>query len=438
MPKELTAPAIDKLKPGRKRYAKRVSRNLYVIVQPGGSKSWAARFGGEKLVLGPVDSDATGEPAIGQPLTLHGAKQLAAQVLRERNNLGRDPVAEHRAAKQRRWTELKQAEANAFGILVRQYADEHARPKNRKWRYTLKQLGLDYPKDGDTEPVETTHGLAQRWRERDVRTIEGSDIFSVVDEARRRGTPGLARRKKGLSEGRGRDLHTALGSMFGWLHENRFVTANPCIGVKRPSSGQARDRWLNNDEIIRFWRGCDAIHPTFAAVFRLLLLTGCRLREISEMRRTELQENELHLPGTRTKNKKPHLVPLSPLALSIINAMPRIEGCPYVFTTNGKTPISGWSKIKRQLAKAMANPEPWRLHDLRHTAATGMNKLGIRPDVIELAVNHVSGVRGGIAGRYNHDAMMPERKAALLRWSQHIAGLVSDAPSRKVVSLRSR
>jgi integrase len=438
MPKELTAPAIAKLKPGRKRYAKRVSRNLYLIVQPGGSKSWAVRFGGEKLVLGSVDSDATGEPAIGQPLTLHGAKQLAAQVLRERN-LGRDPVNEHRAARQRRRIEIKQAEANSFGVLVRQYADERARPKNRKWRYTLKQLGLDYLKDGDAEPVETTHGLAQRWRERDVRTIEGSDIFSVVDEARRRGTPGLARRKKGLSEGRGRDLHTALGSMFGWMHENLFVTTNPCIGVKRPSSGQSRERWLNNDEIIRFWRGCDAIHPTFAKVFRLLLLTGCRLREISGMRWTELQEqeNELHLPGARTKNKKPHVVPLSPLALSIINAMPRIEGCPYVFTTNDRTPISGWSKIKRELDAAMGNPEPWRLHDLRHTAATGMNKLGIRPDVIELAVNHISGSRGGLVGRYNHDAMMPERKAALLRWSQHISGLVSGKPA-KVVRLHSR
>jgi integrase len=225
--------------------------------------------------------------------------------------------------------------------------------------------------------------------------------------------------------------------MFGWLHENRFITANPCIGVKRPSSGQSRERWLNNDEIIRFWWGCDAIHPTFAAVFRLLLLTGCRLREISEMRQGELQENELHLPGTRTKNKKPHVVPLSPSALSIIDAMPHIEGCPYLFTTNGKTPISGWSKIKRELDKAMGNPEPWRLHDLRHSAATGMNKLGIRPDVIELAVNHVSGIRGGIAGRYNHDAMMPERKAALLRWSQHIEGLVTGEPS-KVVRLRRR
>ena len=435
MPKELSAPAIAKLKPRATRYTERVSKNLYAIVQPTGAKSWAVRFNGKKIVLGLVDLEAANDPVRGGPLTMQGAKKLAAQVLWEHES-GRDPVVEHRAARQRKRSEIKEAEANCFGVLVRQYADEHARPKNRGWRYALKQLGLAYPKDGG-EPVETTHGLAQRWRERDVRTIEGSEIFSVVDEARRRGTPGLARRKKGLSEGRGRDVHTALGSFFGWMHENRYITTNPCIGVKRPSSGQSRNRWLNNDEIIRLWRGCDAIHPTFAAVFRLLLLTGCRLREISEMRRTELQDNdELHLPGTRTKNKKPHVVPLSPLALSIINAMPRIENCPYIFTTNGRTSISGWSKIKRELDKAMGNPEPWRLHDLRHSAATGMNNLGIRPDVIELTVNHISGVRGGIAGRYNHDAMMPERKTALLRWSQHVAGLVSG--ETKVVRLHSR
>jgi integrase len=434
MPKELTAPAIDKLKPGRKRYAERVSRNLYVIVQPGGSKSWAVRFGGEKLVLGSVDTDATGDPAIGQPLTLHGAKQLAAQVLRERN-LGHDPVAEHRAAQQRRRTEIKQAEANAFGVLVRQFWEEHA-SKNKTGRYTLVQLGLRYPK-GDGEPTETKNGLAARWGEKDVRSINDTDIFGVVTEARRHGTPGLGRRKK-MSESRARDISTALGSFFSWLHRNRFITVNPCTGVPRPSSGQARNRWLNNAEIIAFWRGCNTIHPVFASVFKLLLLTGCRLREISEMRWTELQKNELHLPGARTKNGRPHVVPLSPLALSIINAMPRIAGCSYVFTTNNRTSVSGWSKIKRQLDRAMNNPPAWRLHDLRHTTATGMNKLGSRPDVIELAINHVSGVRGGIAGRYNHDAMMPERTEALRHWSRHVENLISAVSSKKVVSLRSR
>jgi integrase len=436
MPKELTAPAVAKLKPRGARYAERVSRNLYVIVQPGGSKSWAVRFGGEKLVLGPVDFKATGDPAIGQPLALHGARELAAQVLRERN-LGRDPVAEHRAAKQRRRTEIKETEASTFGTLVRQYVDEHLKAK-RMWRYMAKQLGLHYSKDG-SDPSETKRGLAQAWAERDVRSIDGSDIFSVINEAKRHATPGIKARKRGFSEARAHDLHTALSSMFRWLHQNRYVTVNPCIGVWRSSGGKPRERVLSDKEITTFWHGCDSIHPTFAAVFRLLLLTGQRRDEVGEMPRDELQNDGMwEIPGSRTKNEKPHKVPLPPLAMEIIASVPRIEGCPFVFSTTGRTPISGWSKVKRDLDKAMGNPKPWRLHDLRRTAVTGMCELGIAPHVVELVVNHISGHRRGVAGIYNKSVQMDERRKALLRWSQHISGLVSDVPSKKVVSLHSR
>src|SRR5262249_55746587 len=135
MPKELTALAVAKLKPHATRYATRVARNLYVIVQPSGSKSWAARFGGEKLVLGSVDFEATGEPVLGQPLPLHGAKQLASQVLRERE-AGRDPIADHKARKLRQRTQIQGAEAYAFSTLARRYIDEYLRAKRkaRSWR----------------------------------------------------------------------------------------------------------------------------------------------------------------------------------------------------------------------------------------------------------------------------------------------------------------
>jgi hypothetical protein len=72
---------------------------------------------------------------------------------------------------------------------------------------------------------------------------------------------------------------------------------------------------------------------------------------------------------------------------------------------------------------------------LRRTFVTGLAELGIRPDVIELAVNHISGTRGGIAGVYNRSELMAERRAALERWSIHIAGLVSGR-SDNVVALR--
>jgi integrase len=433
MPKEWTALKIAmKLKPRATRYTTCVARNLYVITQPSGAKSWAFRFSGEKLVLGIVDLEAKGEPEIGRGLSLHGAKELAAKVRRE----GMD---EHRAAKQRKRTEIKEADANTFGVLVRQFAEEHLQAK-RKGRYMAKQLGLAYPKFEKalrSAFSETKNGLAQRWRELDVRTIDGSHIYSVLNEARRHGTPGIKARKRGLSDARARDLHTPLSLMFKWLKQNRHIDVNPCIDVWKSESAKPRQRVLADGEIKAFWHGCGKIHPTFAAVFRLLLLTGCRLREISEMRRTELDGDTLNLPGARTKNAKPHVVPLAPLAMEIIAAVPRIEGCPFVFSTNGKTPVSGWTKIKKALDIAMGKLEAWTIHDLRRTAVTGMNELGIRPDVVELIVNHISGHRRGVAGVYNRAERIDERRDALRRWSQHINGLISGAPS-KVIKLQSR
>ena len=442
MPKR-TALDLAHIKPGRERRIIRDSEALYLVVQPSGHRSWMMRFRGPsgkptKIVLGPANfhAEVSGQPVIGMPLTQRAARQLAAEILRQRA-LGRDPVSDHKAAKQRQRTQLQEAEAYAYGTLIKQYAVEHARPKNRKWRYTLKQLGLDYPTRGDGEATTTRGGLAQRWAERDVRTIDSSDIFSIVDEAKRRGTPGLDRRKKSLSEGRARDLYCALSSLFGWLHRNRLVTVNPCAGVWRSPSGQARDRVLTNDEVIKFWRACDKVSVPFGAVFKLLLLTGARLNEVGGMLEDELHDEMWELPGNRTKNKLPLMVPLPPLALEIIASVRRIEHSPFIFTTSGKTPVRGWSRIKRALDKAMGNPKPWRLHDLRRTFVTHLCELGIPPHVVEQLVNHQSGHRGGVAGVYNKSVLMPERKAALLRWSHHINGLVS-GESKKVVGIRAK
>ena len=145
---------------------------------------------------------------------------------------------------------------------------------------------------------------------------------------------------------------------------------------------------------------------------KLLLLTGCRLNEIARMTRDELSDEiaTLRLPGTRTKNGLPHNVPLPPLARDIIASMPQLAGCNYVFSTNGKTPVSGFSKYKARLDAVMlsaakaelgrtATFSPWRLHDLRRSCSTGMASIGIAPHIIEAALNHVSGAKGGAAER---------------------------------------
>ena len=170
-------------------------------------------------------------------------------------------------------------------------------------------LGLRYPKDGGA-PTESRGGLAQRWSDRDVRSIDGHDVFTVVDEARRVGVPGCAIRKEGISESRGRELHSALSSMLGWLHRNRIVGANPAAGVHRPQPGSPRDRVLTDAEIKKLWRACETITPPFGAIFRLCLLTGCRLNEVAGMRREELSDDGAWtIPSSRTKNKVTHVSP---------------------------------------------------------------------------------------------------------------------------------
>ncbi|MFD0460573.1 site-specific integrase [Microvirga aerilata] len=164
----------------------------------------------------------------------------------------------------------------------------------------------------------------------------------------------------------------------------------------------------------------------FGPLFRLLLLTGCRLSEIAEMTRSELSDDlsTLHLPGNRTKNGRPHVVYLSPLAREVLKSVKPIEGCPYVFSTNGRTPVSGFSKAKARLDSLMT-VQDWRLHDLRRTAATGMAGLGVPPHIVEAALNHVSGAKAGVAGTYNVEAYTVERKEALERWSFHVHSIVS-------------
>ena len=322
--------------------------------------------------------------------------------------MGRDVVADYDASRRRQKSEHETRAQSTFAAAARDFIERYASKKTRRWRETARLLGLAYPPTGG-EPTTIRGGLCERWSDKPVAEIDGHDIHSLVDETRRSGAPGLERRSDGPTEARARAMLSCLSKMFGWLVQHRKVSQNPCKDVHRPDASRARDRVLTAAEMVKFWRATDAERKEFSALLKLLLLTGCRLNEVAGMTRSELSEDGAtwNIPGARTKNRRPHVVPLAPLARKMVGS--GSEG--FVFTTTGRSPVSGWSKIKRRLDEAMQIP-PWRLHDLRRTFVTGLAELGIRPDVIELAVNHVSGLRGGIAGVYNRSELLPERRAA--------------------------
>jgi integrase len=432
----LTDAAVKKLKAveRRREVPDGGARGLFLIIQTTGAKSWAMRFrrpdgSHAKLTLGPVDllgTDTPAQPVVGAPLTLAAARALASEIHRQRA-MDRDVVGDHAAAKLRRRAQTEENAAKSYRSQVRQFIQEHARPKTRRWQETARLLGLRYPKTGDAAPEIIKDGLIDRWGERPVGEISADDIHAVVREAVVRGVPGLARRCEGQTEPLGRILFAALSSFFSWCQRHRKVVFNPCDGVFRPDAAPARDRVLGNDEIVALWRACDEMGEPFGALLKLLLLTGARLGEVAGMRRYELSKDfaTWGLSGERTKNGRPHVVPLPPLARHILASVKQIassEGL--MFTTTGRTPVSGWSKLKARLDATMNIP-PWRLHDLRRTAATGMAEIGIAPHIVEAALNHVSGARAGVAGTYNRAAYAPEKRAALERWAAHVEGLIS-------------
>ena len=459
---ELTDAAVKNLKPSAKlRWIRDDgAQSLYLVIHPRrdgdkrkkrNAKSWLMRFRDpdgrpRKIVLGPFDlsgHELKETPQIGQPLSLAAARALAADVHRRRM-AGADVAAEHRARKIRRRTEATEKVTLAFGgcavEFIRDYRTRwHTRP--RRWFEYARVLGLSWPRDADpgkTEPDVIKGGLAEKWADKPVNEIDEADILQLVDTARRHGIAGLFRHNDRVSENRGRNMYAVLSLLFRWLQAKRRVLRNPCRDVAHAGPPPARARTLTDNELRWLWRACDA-EPLYGPLVKLLIVTGQRLNEVAGLRRSELSDDGTlwAISSTRTKNHRDHIVPLSGTARRLIADI--VTPSDLVFSSTGTTAVSGWNRLKRRLDSAMlklADRERdgkiphWRLHDLRRTFVTGLGNLGIRGDVIELAVNHQSGAaRGGVAGTYNKATLLPERKEAFERWAAHVAGIVDQRPT---------
>jgi integrase len=227
-----------------------------------------------------------------------------------------------------------------------------------------------------------------------------------------------------------------LGKLFTWLVARDVITVSPCQGVERPASNPPRDRVLDDSEIAALWQACGEEGAAGAAA-RLLVLTGARRGEAFGARWSEVDAAELawKLPRERVKNGVAHTVPLATQAWALLAAQPRFVGCDLVVTGDGRRGIGGHSRLKRNLDARVKLARPWTLHDLRRSVASGMQRLGVRVEVIEQVLNHRSGTFRGIVGVYQRHDYLDERRVALQRWADHVEQLVGGKPA-KVVTLR--
>jgi integrase len=207
------------------------------------------------------------------------------------------------------------------------------------------------------------------------------------------------------------------------------------------------------------WMAAAGMGWPFGPIVRLLILTGQRRDEVGGLVWSEIDKRKRYwlLPGERSKNGLPNLVPLTDSALGIISDLPVIKSdAGLVFTTTGETAVSGFSKVKARLDASMldimkreaieagATKEdaaklkvaPWTLHDLRRTLATGCQRLGFATEVTEAVINHVSGTRAGIVGVYQTYRYEKEKGEALAAWARHVDAII-DGKSANVVSIKA-
>ena len=228
-------------------------------------------------------------------------------------------------------------------------------------------------------------------------------------------------------------VRSSLSAFFVWAITEGFIELNPVAGTAKAEESGTRERVLTQGELAEVWAALE--DDQFGDIVRLLILTGQRREEIGSLRWSEVdfERGLIALPPARTKNKRLHEVPLSPLARAIIKQQSRRRDLVFGI---GKGGFSGWSDSKARLDQRMlavrrevdhkAKPIPdWTLHDLRRTGATVMaDKLGVLPHIIEAILNHVSGHRAGVAGVYNRARYEGEMREALGQWADHVAAIV--------------
>lgn len=390
---------------------------LVLRVSANGRKSWSLhyRFAGEKRRF-TIGNFPKIKPA--------QARRAAGDAL-DRVSQGFDPSQEKQAKR-----DARPPAEDTVAAVVEDYLEQYARRNTGAG--TFKETARVLRRD-----------VVPAWRHRPISSITRGDVNKLVDAIVARGAEVQANRTL-----------ARVRALFNWTVANDRLQASPVAGIKPPIRERPRDRALTDDELRWLWKACKELGWPFGPLTKLLLLTAQRRDEVAGMEWSELDldKKTWTMPREKTKNDRAHEVQLSDTAVGVLRSLPayRIGTEGLVFTTNGITPVSGFSRAKARLDAAMARarqdelggdarakiPE-WILHDLRRTAATGMARLNIPPHVVDKILNHVSGTIRGVAAVYNRFEYLEERGRALEAWGRHVDELVSPSPAN-VVSLQGR
>ncbi len=349
------------------------------------------------------------------------------------------------------WTPAgARTEAERLLVLVRQGKDPAADKDDRE------RMATELAFDAYAERFLTEYGK-KAWRPATYNGAESNMRRFVTPSLKKKPLPLIRRsdvvaifdRLPDVNPALPRNIFALVRKLFAWAVERGDIDRSPLEGYRGPPTVPSRDRVLTDDELRLVWLGADKLGAPFGSLFQFLLSTGQRREEAAGIDWRELNRSraEWVIPAGRAKNNKEHLVPLNRLAVAILDAAADGDEWPkkgLIFTTTGTTAVSGYSRAKSRLDREMAKlnrdeaVDPWRLHDLRRTLATGFQRLGARFEVTEAVLNHVSGSKSGVAGVYQRHDWKQEKADALTAWAVHIERMVAGSEKNNVITLADR
>jgi integrase len=332
-------------------------------------------------------------------ITLDQARDIARKRRGEVAD-GKDPLVLRKETRRKNeWTVQK---------AYSEFLDRYAKVYNKRWQETERIFTKDILPAIGSYPIEE---------------VTKEDIIRLVDA--------VMKRKAGIMANQTLKL---CRKFFNWCLERDLIQHAPTDRLTMPAKAVSRDRVLSDEELSAVWRAAETMGYPFGTAIQLLLLTAQRRGEVLSMEWEHIDPKAKvwTIPRENTKTDRQHSLPLPQMAINLVSSSKKLG--PYIFTASGAKPLENVSYSKAELDRRINQSRaeegrppiaPWRIHDLRRTAASGMARLGVAPHVIEKVLNHSSGIISGVAAVYNRHHYTKEIGEALALWADHVRKITS-------------
>jgi integrase len=361
-------------------------------------------------------------------MTPDGARAEAVKTA-ARIREGRDPHVEKQELRAAR----AQAQADAaltLGMLIDQFGE--------------KKLGLE-PQEGEEGEKSVPRRKRARTRGVDSRYAENliADLRRGYASWQKRPANSITRQElearweeMGDRPAAARALAAHSRQLFRWATSKGMLHSNPAAEAELPEKTESRDHEPTPEEARTIWLAAGQMKtsPAGRALIQYLLGTGARYTEGAETAPGELNadRSEWTIPAERTKNRKPHCVPIPPILRELLARLPSFAGSKYIFTADGKRAVTGSSHLKRCLDAAIVEvvkegAHPVRMgfviHDFRRAITGYMARSGLDPLIAEKVLGHITSTKLSAVGLiYNRYDYFQPYKEALERWTEYLAG----------------